>query len=264
MSNRARLLRIPLMLLALAVACDDDDDPAGPDPNETGSLSQAEAATLAAAITASGALDPETAPVVALALAEIREHGTVTFALPGVRNANLQSALRRIGGDYDAVGFQAVITMTVGGDPLPPTVATGIFAWTGIDPVGGTVDEFLIAVAAEEGPSAPPASGSAAVAVDGDAEVTYYEDATGSAYEGTAGTFTWSDAAFSGSSGDCSTTIGDEDVDCSFLEGDLSGSLGFDAALVFGTGDPTLSVASTSFDLPALRFTITIASNPAQ
>jgi hypothetical protein len=260
-----KLLTLAGLVLAFQLAaCGDDDDPAGPDPNETGTLSSIEAAALAAAVASSGALDPEIVPVLTLALAEIREHGTITLASPRILGAGPGPAvaLRRIGGSYDAIGFQLVVTTLVGGDPQSSSIATGLFAWAGLDAGAGTVDEFLFVATIEDGPTSAPPSGSAIVSPGGEALVTYYEDATASTYGGTSGTFTWAGAAFSGSGADCSTTVDGTDVTCTFFEGDMGGTLVFNASLISGTGDPTVSVPEYPYDLPALSFDLSIEEEP--
>lgn len=259
MSNCARFTRLSFALLALATACDDDDDPSGPDDGT--SLTQLEAATLAAAVAGGGAVDPETAPLVELLLGEIREHGTISFASTRVVGAG--NVLARVEGDYDAIAFQALVQLSGGGDPEPPTMATGVVGWRGIDTGAGTVDEYFLVIAVELDQSEFPASGSEAVgALDG-ASAYYYDDASTSSYSGTSGTLSWEDVSFGGSSTDCSTTVGPVTIHCSYLEGTIVGSLGFTAALVEGTGAPTASFATTGFDLPALRFTVSDEQPPA-
>jgi hypothetical protein len=244
----ARLVRFPLTILVLATACDDDDDTSGPDG--TSSLSEAEATTLGTVVSSGIEIDPETAPLLAHIIGQIREHGTITFASASAsRSGSTPPALARLEGDYDAVTFQALVEF--GGDP--PTIATGILGWRGIDPPA-IVAEYFLVIALEDG-DVFPSSGSAVIP-SLEAEAVYYEDATGSSYSGTSGSFSWEGASFGGSSSDCSTDFGLIHVNCSYLEGSMAGSLGFEAALVEGTGAETVTFAATDFDLPGLRYTV--------
>lgn len=260
MSNCARFTRLPFALLALATACD-DDDPSGPDGSN--SLTAAEAAVLADVVATGGAVDPETAPVVELLLGEIREHGTISFAEPRVMGGGGSLAfLARVGGDFDAVAFQTRVEFSSGGDPEPPTVASGMVAWRGLDAAAETVDEYFLIVTVEETSEFPGTGSEVIAAVDG-ATAFYYVDATASSYSGTSGTFAWESATFGGSSTDCGTTVGPITINCSYLKGTMTGSLGFEAALVEGSGAATASFAEADYDLPALRFTISDEPPPA-
>ncbi|MGH7585094.1 MAG: hypothetical protein ACREMH_02505 [Gemmatimonadales bacterium] len=259
----SRFLAAANLALALQLgACDDDDDPAGPDDGST--LSAAEAATLATVVSSSGAIDAETAPVVELLLGEVRDHGTITFAGASAAAAGpTRLTMARVEGDYDAIAFQALVQFSGGGDPEPPTMATGVVGWRGIDTGAGTVEEYFLVIAVELGVSEFPTSGNEVIAASDGAEAYYYVDATTSSYSGTSGTLAWAGASFGGGSTDCSTTVGPVTINCSYLEGSMAGSLGFMAALVEGSGAPTATFADAAFDLPALRFTVSDEPAPA-
>lgn len=249
MSIRLRRWTAALLGLVLLVsACDDDDDDNGTGPEDE--LTPAEAGVLADALVQAGFVDGQTAALVGVVLASVIEVGSMNVPAPVTLTARpgLSLSLVPAGGDYEAIAFQ--IDLSFNGEPQE--AVSGLLGWRGLDVETGDVAELVLWSIESEPP--PPTSVSATF--DLLASGQYWEDATQSSYEANSGTATVSNAAFTTSTFDCSGSYSGIPIECTGQDGDMTGSFGFGAELISGTGAATTTWPTTTFNIPAVRLTV--------
>jgi hypothetical protein len=254
MTNLRRGMTGLLMAVALLAGCDDDDNN-GPSGNGT-QLTAEERAALATAFTNTGLIpnDPEFAQLYSLLLGGIQSYGTMT--VPASLRAGATSGIRlaKVSGEYDATAIQYLFDISINGEPFFQGLSAGIVAWSGLDVAAETVDDWISIGGGDDASTEFPETISGTVPDDVDA--AYYLDATETLYEGISGSASITATSFSGSPVDCSVeipTIGT--LTCSYLYGSQEGDFDFVAAPVFTEGE-NVTFASTSYDLPAVRVTL--------
>jgi hypothetical protein len=228
---RIKALALTCALAAIA-ACGSDNGPSG-----STSLSASETAALTAALTTNGALGSEAAAFAPFALSQVHTAGTF--------------------GSYDAVGVEVNYTVTAGGQSQSG-VFSGIVGWQGLNTSAQTVDKIITASQFSTGGSFP-ATIAGTVGVNG-VVGSYYDRSTASNYLASSGTFNLTASTFGSGTTSCNSSSGGVTVTCSYSTGTMTGNFGFSADKANGTGDATFTQATTNFDLPAVRITITISS----
>jgi hypothetical protein len=162
-------------------------------------------------------------------------------------------------GEYDAVGAQVDYTV-VNGTQEGSFRWIGVTGWSGFDAGAGTVATAFGAMY-----SFPtdgfPASVSETIE-NGDVIVwSHQASPRTNYYPGETGTFVMTSASF-GAPEDCPEVpeLGNdiEVTECLVAYGTMTGSLGFTANRVSGTGAETFVFPGTSYDVPATRVEITI------
>lgn len=245
-----RGLAAMLMASALLVGCDDDDN--GPSGN---TLTEAETTALVTALGNSGFFESgEEALLFPLVVGGATQYGSFTVpasvvaaARRQVRNVVLNAM---VAGEYDASAFQAVVNLTINGEPIR-FCESGFLGWSGLNTTNNTADELLLVGGIEEG--ATSCSDGLQGEIGDDADAAYYNLADDRTYFGVTGTAILDDANFGGSTIDCSTPTPFGDLDCSYQQGDMSGSFGFTAEDFFSGDAATVEFADTAYDLPAVR-----------
>jgi hypothetical protein len=226
-----------------------------------GDLSSSEAQALTTALISSGAVGTEAAAFAPFVFTQLRQTGTMTVdaaaqAAAGI-SRDIALSVHSAAGDYQAVGVQVKMSETFQGT-TSSGVYSGVFGWNGLNTSASpaTVDHAISAGAFEDAGTTFPSSGSIDLSQGGSA--SYYDRATGSSYFANSGTVSLTSASFSGSTTNCGGTYQGTTVDCSYTKGTMKGSFNFTADRVQGTGPDTYTQATTSFDVPAVRFTIDV------
>ncbi|MCU0621688.1 MAG: hypothetical protein MUC69_09310 [Gemmatimonadales bacterium] len=240
-----------LMAVALLAGCDDDD---GNGPSGT-TLTEAETAALTAALGNSGFFESSSeALLFPLVVGGATEYGSFTVPASVVDAAREQ--VRRVvlsamvAGEFDASAFQAVVNLTVNGETIR-FCESGLLGWSGLNTSSNTADELLLVGGIEEG--ATTCTDGLEGEVGDDADAAYYNLADDRTYFGTSGFARLDNADFGGSTLDCSTPTPFGDLDCSYQQGDMSGSFAFTAEDFFSEDGASVEFAETEYDLPAVR-----------
>lgn len=244
-----------LMLAAALLAGCDDDDSNGPDSSGT-ELTAAEKEALATAFTDTGLIpnNPELAPLYGLLLGGIQSYGTIT--VPASLRAGSTSGVRlaKVTGEYDATALQYLFDISLNGEPVFQGLSAGIVAWSGLDVPAETVDDWINIGGSDDTATEFPETISGTVPED--VFAAYYLAATNTYYEGISGSASITASSFGGSPTDCTIqipTIGT--LTCSYQYGSQEGDFDFVAAPVLTEGE-NVTFASTSYDLPAVRVSI--------
>src|SRR5512132_1072815 len=224
---RFRAFALTCGIAASVAACGSDNN--GP----SGSVDLT--SPLSAALVSNGALGSEAAAFAPFALSQLQSAGSFS--------------------GYDAVGVQVNYTVTAGGT-TQSGVMSSIIGWQGLNASAQTVDKLIAASQFSTGGTFPSTvTGSFA---NSGTIGSYYDRSTASNYLATTGTFNITGATFDGSSKSCDSSSGGITVTCSYSTGTMTGSFGFSADRANGTGPATFDQAVTSFELPAVRVTISI------
>ena len=228
---RSRILALSCGVAMFAAACGSDNN--GPDGSVD--LTEQQTAALTTALVTNGALGAAAA-------------GFAPFAL-----TQLQSAGSFAG--YDAVGVQVNYTVSSGGTSQSG-VFSSIIGWQGLNASAQTVDKIIAASQFSTGGTFPSTiSGS----FDQSGTIgSYYDRSTASNYLASTGTFNVTGADFGTGTTNCNSSSGGVTVTCSYSTGTMTGSFGFTADKLNGTGEATFDQAVTNFELPAIRVTISI------
>lgn len=227
---RRTALALVLGITALSSCSSDNNGPGGGT-----TLTVQQRTALTTALLANGSLGAEAAAFAPFALSQLQEAGTM--------------------GDYTAVGIQVKYNITAGGETQSGIISS-ITGWQGLNASAQTVDKIIAASQFSTG-STFPTSGTSTFDTDA-ALGSYFDRSTTSNYLATGGTFNLTGASFGGGNTSCNQSSGGITITCSYSTGTMTGSFGFDAARQTGTGATTFSQPSTSFDLPAVRLTISI------
>lgn len=225
---RRTALALALGITALS-SCSSDSS----GPNGGTTLTAQQRTALTTALVANGSLGSAAAAFAPFALSQLQQAGTM--------------------GAYTAVGLQVKYNITAGGQ-TESGIISSITGWQGLNASAQTVDKIIAASQFSTG-STFPTSGTATFGTDA-ALGSYFDRSSTSNYLATAGTFNLTGASFGGSNTSCNQTSGGVTITCSYSTGTMTGSFGFDASRQTGTGATTFSQPSTSFDLPAVRLTI--------
>ncbi len=228
---RIAAIAVSLGVVAL-VACSSDSN--GP---TSGSLSAQDAAALSTALVSSGSLGADAAGFAPAALTQLRSVGTI--------------------GAYDAVAVQVQYTYTIGATSQSGVISS-VIGWQGLNTSAQTVDKILAAsnyTASGTFPATETATFGSSGAIG-----SYYDRTTQTSYLANGGTFTVTGATFGGSSTNCNQSSGGFTATCSYSTGTMTGSFDFTADKVgaTGTGAAAFTQPSTTFDLPAVRLTISV------
>lgn len=227
---RTSLIGLAGSMMVLA-SCSDSNGPV-----DTIELTPDQPGALAVALVSHDALGPDGVGFAAYALSPVREAGIM--------------------GEYTAVGIQVNYhyTYTVPGVTHSGTFSS-IVGWQGLDPSAATVDR-IIAATQFSNSSTFPDSGSVAFG-DGASLGSYVDGATGSGYTATSGGFRLTAATFAGTPTSCDQQVlSPIPVTCSYTTGTMTGSFDFTASRTSGGGALTFTQPTTSFELPAIRVTI--------
>lgn len=228
---RFKSFALTCAIAASVAACGSDSNgPAG-----SVDLTAQQTAALSAALVSNGALGSEAAAFAPFALSQLQSAGS--FA------------------GYDAVGVQVNYTVSSGGT-TQSGVMSSIIGWQGLNASAQTVDKILAASQFSTGGTFP-ATVTGSFANSGTIG-SYYDRSTASNYLASTGTFNITSATFDGSTKSCDSSGGGITVTCSYATGTMTGSFGFTADRANGTGPATFDQAVTTFDLPAVRVTISI------
>ena len=228
---RFKSIALTCAITASVAACGSDSN----GPNGTVDLTAQQTAALSAALVSNGALSSEAAAFAPFALSQLQSAGS--FA------------------GYDAVGVQVNYTVSSGGT-TQSGVMSSIIGWQGLNASAQTVDRIIAASQFSTGGSFPTTvTGSFA---NSGTIGSYYDRSTASNYLATTGSFNITNATFDASTKSCDSSGGGITVTCSYATGTMTGSFGFTADRANGTGPATFDQAVTSFDLPAIRVTVSI------
>ena len=218
-------------IAASVAACGSDNN----GPSGSVDLTAQQTAALSAALVSNGTLGSEAAAFAPFALSQLQSAGSFS--------------------GYDAVGVQVNYTVTAGGT-TQSGVMSSIIGWQGLNASAQTVDKIIAASQFSTGGTFPSTvTGSFA---NSGTIGSYYDRSTASNYLATTGTFNITAATFDGSSKSCDSSSGGITVTCSYSTGTRTGSFGFSADRANGSGPATFDQAVTSFELPAVRVTISI------
>ena len=218
-------------IAASVAACGSDNN----GPSGSVDLTAQQTAALSAALVSNGTLGSEAAAFAPFALSQLQSAGSFS--------------------GYDAVGVQVNSTVTAGGT-TQSGVMSSIIGWQGLNASAQTVDKIIAASQFSTGGTFPSTvTGSFA---NSGTIGSYYDRSTASNYLATTGTFNITAATFDGSSKSCDSSSGGITVTCSYSTGTMTGSFGFSADRANGSGPATFDQAVTSFELPAVRVTISI------
>ncbi|MGE5090630.1 MAG: hypothetical protein ACM3OH_00520 [Bacillota bacterium] len=218
-------------IAASVAACGSDNN----GPSGSVDLTAQQTAALSAALVSNGTLGSEAAAFAPFALSQLQSAGSFS--------------------GYDAVGVQVNYTVTAGGT-TQSGVMSSIIGWQGLNASAQTVDKIIAASQFSTGGTFPSTvTGSFA---NSGTIGSYYDRSTASNYLATTGTFNITAATFDGSSKSCDSSSGGITVTCSYSTGTMTGSFGFSADRANGSGPATFDQAVTSFELPAVRVTISI------
>lgn len=228
---RFRAFALTCGIAASVAACGSDNN----GPSGSVDLTSQQTAALSAALVSNGTLGSEAAAFAPFALSQLQSAGSFS--------------------GYDAVGVQVNYTVTAGGT-TQSGVMSSIIGWQGLNASAQTVDKIIAASQFSTGGTFPSTvTGSFA---NSGTIGSYYDRSTASNYLATTGTFNITAATFDGSSKSCDSSSGGITVTCSYSTGTMTGSFGFSADRANGTGPATFDQAVTSFELPAVRVTISI------
>jgi hypothetical protein len=228
---RLKAFAFTCAITASVAACGSDNN----GPSGSVDLTAQQTAALSAALISNGTLGSEAAAFAPFALSQLQSAGSFS--------------------GYDAVGVQVNFTVTTGGT-TQSGVMSSIIGWQGLNASGQTVDRIIAASQLSTGgtfPSTVTGSFGSSGTIG-----SYYDRSTASNYLATTGTFNIAGATFAGSSRSCDSSSGGITVTCSYSTGTMTGSFGFSADRANGTGPATFDQAVTSFELPAVRVTISI------
>ena len=251
--NLRRGVTAALAATFVLAACSDDDN----GPSNTGTqFTPQEKAALTTAFINSGLLPStgEEAQLASLLLGGIQSYGTIT--IPASLRTGGASGLRlaNVAGEYDATGIQYLFDISVNGQPAFTGLAAGLVAWSGLDVQAETVDDWINVSAADDQATSFPDQVSGVVPDDVSAE--YYLHSTGVFYEGISGNASITQSSFNSSTTDCSMDIqGFGTLNCSYRYGNMKGAFDFVGEPV-GVAGENVTFASTSYDLPAMRVTL--------
>lgn len=228
---RFRAFALTCGIAASVAACGSDNN----GPSGSVDLTSQQTAALSAALVSNGTLGSEAAAFAPFALSQLQSAGSFS--------------------GYDAVGVQVNYTVTAGGT-TQSGVMSSIIGWQGLNASAQTVDKLIAASQFSTGGTFPSTvTGSFA---NSGTIGSYYDRSTASNYLATTGTFNVTGATFDGSSKSCDSSSGGITVTCSYSTGTMTGSFGFSADRANGSGPATFDQAVTSFELPAVRVTISI------
>ena len=228
---RFRTFAFTCAIAASVAACGSDNN--GPDGSVD--LTAQQTAALSAALVSNGTLGSEAAAFAPFALSQLQSAGSFS--------------------GYDAVGVQVNYTVSASGT-TQSGVMSSIIGWQGLNASAQTVDKIIAASQFSTGGTFPSTvTGSFA---NSGTIGSYYDRSTASNYLATTGTFNITGATFDGGSKSCDSSGGGITVTCSYSTGTMTGSFGFSADRANGTGPATFDQAVTSFELPAVRLTISI------
>lgn len=228
---RFRAFALTCGIAASVAACGSDNN----GPSGSVDLTAQQTAALSAALVSNGTLGSEAAAFAPFALSQLQSAGSFS--------------------GYDAVGVQVNYTVTAGGT-TQSGVMSSIIGWQGLNASAQTVDKIIAASQFSTGGTFPSTvTGSFA---NSGTIGSYYDRSTASNYLATTGTFNITAATFDGSSKSCDSSSGGITVTCSYSTGTMTGSFGFSADRANGSGPATFDQAVTSFELPAVRVTISI------
>lgn len=228
---RFRIFALSCGVAVFAAACGSDNN----GPEGSVDLTEQQTAALTTALVSNGAL------------------GTTATAFAPLVLSRLQSA-GSFGG-YDAVGVQVNYTVSTNGTSQSG-VLSSIIGWQGLNASAQTVDKIIAASQFSTGGTFPSTvTGS----FDQSGTIgSYYDRSTASNYLASTGTFNVTGADFGTGTTDCNSSSGGITVTCSYSTGTMTGSFGFTADKLNGTGEDTFDQAVTNFELPAIRVTISI------
>ena len=228
---RLKAFAFTCAIAASVAACGSDNN----GPSGSVDLTAQQTAALSAALISNGTLGSEAAAFAPFALSQLQSAGSFS--------------------GYDAVGVQVNYTVTAGGT-TQSGVMSSIIGWQGLNASAQTVDRIIAASQFSTGGTFPSTvTGSFA---NSGTIGSYYDRSTASNYLATTGTFNITAATFDGSSKSCDSSSGGITVTCSYSTGTMTGSFGFSADRANGSGPATFDQAVTSFELPAVRVTISI------
>ncbi|MBA2626566.1 MAG: hypothetical protein H0U85_00985 [Gemmatimonadales bacterium] len=233
-----RLTALMLTCAAL-IGCGSDNGPGGT------TLSTQERGALLGALEKAGLLETGAGAYANFVFAQLRSYGTVSLA--GATPAA-----------FSATGLQ--IKLVVTGAPADDNtfVASGLVGWTGLNIGTQTVDQAVSVGFFNHGAGADfPTSATASIG-SGNGDGSFYIRATNSTYIATDGELTLTSASFGGSSS-CRDvpTVPNIPYTCRVSTGTMQGSFSFNATRERGTGAATFSQPLTTFDVPAVRITLT-------
>ncbi|HEU4699877.1 MAG TPA: hypothetical protein VFS40_11905 [Gemmatimonadales bacterium] len=235
----------------------------GSGPSGGGELSKSEAQALATALTTSGAMGSSGAAFAPFVFTQLRQTGTMSVsaaaqAAAGISN-QVSLALRSGAGDMQAVGVQVKFSYSSGGSVVTSGVYTSVIGWDGLNTSSNppTVDHLVSADIVQEGGTEFQGAGTVDLSEGGMG--SYYDRATGSSYFSNGGSMTLSSVSFSGGTTDCGASQQGVTVECSYTKGSMKGSFNFTADKLEGSGPDSYTQPTTSFDVPALRFTLNMA-----
>jgi hypothetical protein len=228
---RLKAFAFTCAITASVAACGSDNN----GPSGSVDLTAQQTAALSAALISNGTLGSEAAAFAPFALSQLQSAGSFS--------------------GYDAVGVQVNFTVTTGGT-TQSGVMSSIIGWQGLNASAQTVDRIIAASQLSTGGTFP-STVTGSFASSGTIG-SYYDRSTASNYLATTGTFNITGATFAGSSRSCDSSSGGITVTCSYSTGTMTGSFGFSADRANGTGPATFDQAVTSFELPAVRVTISI------
>jgi hypothetical protein len=228
---RLKAFAFTCAIAASVAACGSDNN----GPSGSVDLTAQQTAALSAALISNGTLGSEAAAFAPFALSQLQSAGSFS--------------------GYDAVGVQVNYTVTAGGT-TQSGVMSSIIGWQGLNASAQTVDRIIAASQLSTGGTFP-STVTGSFASSGTIG-SYYDRSTASNYLATTGTFNIAGATFAGSGRSCDSSSGGITVTCSYSTGTMTGSFGFSADRANGTGPATFDQAVTSFELPAVRVTISI------
>jgi hypothetical protein len=228
---RLKAFAFTCAIAASVAACGSDNN----GPSGSVDLTAQQTAALSAALISNGTLGSEAAAFAPFALSQLQSAGSFS--------------------GYDAVGVQVNYTVTAGGT-TQSGVMSSIIGWQGLNASAQTVDRIIAASQLSTGGTFP-STVTGSFASSGTIG-SYYDRSTASNYLATTGTFNITAATFDGSSKSCDSSSGGITVTCSYSTGTMTGSFGFSADRANGSGPATFDQAVTSFELPAVRVTISI------
>jgi hypothetical protein len=249
------------MLVALAsagvllAACGDDDNNT-PTPSGT-EFTTAEKQALATAFQNTGLIpsDPQFSSLYSLLLGGVQRYGTIT--VPAAVRSPSGLRLAGLAGEYDATGLQYIFDITINNDPALGVqgLSAGLVAWSGLNTTTSTVDDWISIGANDDTATEFPETVSGVVPDDVSAE--YYLASNETLYEGISGNASITAQSFGTSATDCTVTLPTVGtLNCTYRYGSMQGAFDFVAEPIFGSGTENVTFASTNYDLPAVRVTL--------
>jgi hypothetical protein len=225
--------------LLVAAACSDSTGPISP-----------ESAAIASAIAAAGALSGKAGGYASYAVAQLREHGRLTLAVPAGGTA-----------EFDAVVLLLLYDARALGNPLDQGWFNGILAWNGLDTGAGSAEHVSL-VGAEGSGDQALLTGSTGIGtyMDNRGGLAQHYVRTGPVfYVGTGGTYTVASADFDTQSRDCAPPADAPPpaITCRVATGRVSGTFEWTGDRATGTGPDTHTQSAVTFDLPAIRVSLT-------